>query len=78
MGQISEITHELCGSRKYHNRAAGNLKGARAGKITGNQLFSLAKPEKCCYTEKIPVLSVHLGGGNDIHFRTCETANPDQ
>ena len=62
----------------YDNRADNNLKEPEAGKIRYSLRFFLAKCEKWCYTEKIPGLSARLGGGNDKHFRTCTTANPDQ
>jgi hypothetical protein len=49
-----------------------------ARKIKGNMLFFLANPVKCWYMGEIPGLSAHLGGGNDIHSRTCIAANSDQ
>jgi hypothetical protein len=56
----------------------GILKPPMAQKIKGNLLFFLANRVKCWYTWKIPGLSAHLGGGNDIQSRTCTTANLDQ
>jgi hypothetical protein len=52
----------------YDNRGDNKLKEAKAGKIRYSLRFFLAKCEKWCYMEKIPGLSVRLGGGNDCHL----------